>query len=65
MKYYQDDFVVDLSYYKKLNSRIEAIRPFISKKMCAFNTLITTYGLKENEYSNAFQNVITLDELFA
>jgi len=64
MKYYQDDFVVDLSYYKKLNSRIEAIRPFVSKKTCAFNTLITTYGLKENEYSSAFQNVITLDDLF-
>lgn len=29
-----------------------------------FNTLIITYRLKENEYSNAFQNVITLDELF-
>lgn len=33
IKFYQDDFTVDLSYYKKLNSRIEAIRPFVSKKL--------------------------------
>ncbi len=64
IKFYQDDFVVDLSYYKKLNSRLEAIKPYVSKKVCAFNTLITTYGLFKNEYSNAFSNVITLDDLF-
>ena len=64
IKFYQDDFTVDLSYYKKLNSRIDAIRAFVPKKMCAFNTLITTYGLKDNEYSNAFQNVVVLDDLF-
>ncbi len=65
IKFYQDDFVVDLSYYKKLNSRIEAIQPYISKKACPFNTLITTYGLFKNEYSGAFSNVITLNDLFA
>ncbi len=64
MKFYSNDFVVDLSYYKTLNSRLDAVRPFISKKACVFNTLITTYGLHQNEYSSAFQNVITLDDLF-
>ena len=64
IKFYHDDFIVDLNYFKKLNSRIEAVRPFISKKSCIFNTLITTYGIFKNEYSNIFQNVITLDDLF-
>lgn len=64
IKFYQDDFKVDLNYYKKLNSRIESIRPYVSKKSAIFNTLITTYGLVNNEYSNVFQNVIVLDDLF-
>jgi hypothetical protein len=28
------------------------------------STLITTFGLKQNKYSNVFVNVITLDDLF-
>lgn len=64
IKFYQYDFSVDLNYYKKLNLRIEAARPYVSKRTCIFNTLITTYGLHQNEYSNVFQNVITLDALF-
>lgn len=27
-------------------------------------TLVTTFGLKYNEYSGRFQNVITSDDLF-
>lgn len=64
IKFYHDDFIVDLNYFKKLNSRIEAARPFVSKKSCIFNTLITTFGVFKNEYSNVFQNVITLNDLF-
>ena len=64
IKFYHDDFIVDLNYFKKLNSRIEAARPFVSKKSCIFNTLITTFGIFKNEYSNVFQNVITLNDLF-
>ena len=30
----------------------------------ADNTLITTYGLKYNEYSSFFDNVVVLDDLF-
>ena len=28
------------------------------------STLVTSFGLKRNEYSSAFSNVITLDDLF-
>ena len=36
----------------------------ISSKMAIHSTLITTYGLKYNEYSGAFVNVIDMDALF-
>ena len=32
--------------------------------MSVHNTLITVFGLKNNEYSSVFTNVITLDDLF-
>ena len=35
-----------------------------SRKTSVQSTLITTFGLKRNEYSGAFTNVITMDELF-
>ena len=37
-----------------------------SKRTSAIHsTLITTFGLTQNKYSNIFVNVITLDDLFA
>lgn len=64
IKFYQDDFMVNLDYYKKIQSRDAVIRQFIPKKSAVFNTLITIYGIQKNAYSNIFQNVITLDDLF-
>lgn len=40
-----------------LQEAIENDKPIIS-------VLITTYGLERNEYSNKFQKVVTMDELF-
>ena len=37
----------------------------ISSRSVIHNVLITTKGLKYNEYSGFFDNVITLDELFS
>lgn len=36
----------------------------IPKRKSIHSTLITTYGLTQNEYSGDFQQVITLDALF-
>ena len=63
MKYYSDDFKVDNAYYRKLNSRQELLAQQVSRKMSIRNTLITTYGLKQNEYSGVFTNVITMQDL--
>ena len=40
--------------FKEVNNPKEAIHP----------VLVTTYGLRSNEYSNIFQRIITLKDLF-
>lgn len=64
IKFTSNDFNVDKSYYKVLLSRAERLREMVSPKISVQSTLITTYGLKHNEYSSAFNNVITMDDLF-
>ena len=64
LKFYGDDFAVDLNYYKKIHRRQEMLLEEISPKQAVYSTLITTYGLKQNEYAGAFLKVITLDDLF-
>ena len=64
IKFTSRDFVVDKDYYRVLLSRPERIMEMVSPKISIQSTLITTYGLKHNEYSSAFANVITLDDLF-
>ena len=65
IKFYSNDFIVDKSYDRIIRNRISLLEKEISKKMTINTTLITTYGLKYNEYSSDFTNVITMDELFA
>ena len=64
LKFTSEDFAVDKSYYRVLLSRPERIREIVSPKVSIQSTLITTYGLKRNEYSSAFTNVVTLEDLF-
>ena len=64
IKYYGDTFVVSKDYYHTLLHRLELLSREISPKFTIHNTLITTFGLTYNEYSSAFSNVVTLDDLF-
>lgn len=64
LKFYNDEFIVDKSYDKVIRNRISLLEKEISKKYSIHSTLITTFGLKYNEYSNDFTNVITIDDLF-
>lgn len=64
MKFYSDDYEVDLDYHKTLERRKKLLREKISKKAVVHSTLITTYGLVHNGYYSDFVNVITLEDLF-
>lgn len=64
MKFSQDNFSIDKDYDEKLRSRIATLTEKTSNKKNIQPTLVTTYGLKMNLYSNRFQRVVTMDELF-
>lgn len=64
LKYYGNEFTVDLQYYKKILYRQELLLKDISAKYAVHSTLITTFGLKRNEYAGAFLKVVLLDDLF-
>ena len=64
MKFYSDDYEVDLDDHKSLERRKKLLRDRIPKKAVVHSTLVTTYGLARNGYYSDFVNVITMDALF-
>ena len=64
IKFYKDEFIVDKSYDSLLRNRVSILGNYLPKKYAVHNTLITTYGVKDNEYKWDFVNVVTMDDLF-
>ena len=65
VKFYNDEFAISKDYHITLTRRRNLLQEKIPKRAVIHNTLITTYGLKHNEYYNDFVQTITLDNLFA
>ncbi|MDO4401268.1 MAG: ATP-binding protein [Coriobacteriia bacterium] len=63
-KFYSGEFAVDKSYYQVLLGRQQQLAEKLPRKMSVQPTLITTFGLGQNQYRWAFANIITLDDLF-
>lgn len=64
IKFYSDDFKMTKEYDRIIKRRHNTLKEVLPKKVSIYNTLITTYGLVQNEYSGSFGNVVTLDDLF-
>lgn len=64
IKFYSSEFSVDKAYDRVLRNRMQLLAAEISPKVSVYNTLITTYGLHRNEYSDDFVQVVTMDDLF-
>lgn len=64
MKFYNDEFSVSKAYHKTLVHRQNMLERNLPSHTVVHSTLVTTEGLKYNEYSSDFQQVITLEELF-
>ena len=64
LKFYSGEFDVDNKYYKTLMTRESLLQKEVSPKTAIRSTLVTTFGLKKNEYSSVFSNVILMDDLF-
>lgn len=64
MKFYGDEYLLNKEDYFKLMRKSKSLSSFINKKQVIRNILITTFGLRINDYSSSYQDVITIDDLF-
>lgn len=64
MKFYSEEFAVTSAYRAQIAHRINLLVEQFPPKYVVHSTLVTTYGLRKNEYQDAFQQCITMDDLF-
>ena len=64
MKFSRKEYSVSSGYARKIEDRIEKVREFSHRKGNIISVLITTYGIKNNEFSGRFPKVITMEDLF-
>ena len=65
MKYASEKFIIDKSYDEILRNKRGVFRSQSKTKNAIHITLITTYGVKHNEYWGNIQSEVTMDDLFA
>ena len=64
MKYTTKKFVITKSYDKNLHNKRAVFIEETNTEKSIYITMITTYGVKRNEYWSNIQNEILLDDLF-
>ena len=64
MKFYSEEFVMNKKYDFELRHRKCVLEEMIPHTSAVQSVLITTYGIKYNEYRWAFENVVTMDVFF-
>lgn len=64
MKYSTSEYTLDSNEDKKIRNRISDLVKVTGTKYAIFPTLITTYGLVDNQYAGNIQSTIVMDDLF-
>jgi AAA+ ATPase superfamily predicted ATPase len=64
MKYAGGEFIIDRKYYENLRNKRETFIRETQTRKTVHLTLITTYGIKRNEYSGHIQSEVTMNDLF-
>jgi uncharacterized protein len=65
MKFTNDSYVISKEYAEHLRKKITVFRANSKTKKTIFMTMITTFGLKKNEYAyELIQNEVVLEDLF-
>lgn len=65
MKYSQSIFTIDKRYAEEIINKMEIFRQKTNTKKTLFATMVTTFGVKENDYaSQLVQNSVTMNALF-
>ena len=64
MKFSSDEYTINKAYSKKLKDKRSAFRAETGTQKAAHTTLVTTYGLKRNEYSAEILFQLKMNDLF-
>lgn len=64
MKFSVDEFVISKGYDRELRHKMALFAEETGTKKALHLTLVTTYGLKHNEYFGRVQKIVTMDDLF-
>ena len=64
MKFYDGPFTISESYAQNLRNKLTVFRETTKTKKHIFLTLISTNGLKDNEYAGMVDTALTIDYLF-
>jgi hypothetical protein len=64
IKYSLDNYLITSKYAKELRQKIAVFQRETKTKKAIYFTMLTTYGLVENEHSGMVQNSLTMDNLF-
>lgn len=65
MKYSGTEYVISENVNRSIQNKIHDLTAVTKTKYAIYPTLITTYGLIKNTYSENIQSVITMKDLFA
>ena len=64
MKYSQEEYVISGEYANLIRERMGLFRKTVNSKKSLRCTFVTTYGVKNNKYSDIVDNQIRLEDLF-
>jgi len=64
MKYSTEEFSINKNYSQTLRNKVSAFREKTKSRKAIHITMVTTYGIKQNEYAGMIQNEVVMDDLF-
>lgn len=64
MKFSKEPYVIDREYERKLRERVAIFRDATGTRFSTRLTMVTTYGVLKNRYSDVVDDEVTLDDLF-
>lgn len=64
IKYSMNDYVIDKAEEQSLRNKIERLQKETGNRKSIQLTMITTYGVKQNRYSNLVHSQVLLNDLF-
>lgn len=64
IKFSETEYTITKSYAEELDKKVRVFKEVLKPRKTIFKTLITTYGVKKNNYYSGVDKEITMDALF-